>query len=232
RFLAHALAAERIDQQTHFDAGLRPLAHDRAEARGCLAVLPDIRLEVDRRLRIAHLVGNGVEVLAVLDQLDGIAFDQRAVRQADERRQQRVELLVGMHDEVRLSVAAQRPDDEQQECDDSDECGNEHDPTFLAGLSGGPLARRAEQLPCHLPRNSCQARFFRKFVPGTNFQITWRLSHSAVNAGFVSPSISIVTSSFISSWPGLRSATSASTAEALIRLPTRTGAGKRTLSKP
>src|SRR5690606_10969502 len=69
-------------------------------------------------------------------------------------------------------------------------------------------------------------------LPGYGGQKTCRLSHSAMSAGFSSPSISIVTPSFISTCPGLRSVTSSSSALARIRLPTRTGAGKRTLSKP
>src|SRR5690606_2538558 len=112
------------------DAGPSALGHDFAEPSRRLAVLPDVRLEMNRRLGAAHLLLDGVEKGAVLDQLDRIALDQRALREADERRQERLELGVGMNDEMRLAVTAQRPDDEQQKRDDGDERGYQHDQTF------------------------------------------------------------------------------------------------------
>src|SRR5690606_13599862 len=46
--LAHSLAAERIDEEAHLDAGPRALDHDVAEPSRRLAVLPDVRLEMNR----------------------------------------------------------------------------------------------------------------------------------------------------------------------------------------
>src|SRR5690606_27491802 len=100
--VAHALAAERVDEEAHLDACPRALGHDVAEPSRRLAVLPDVRLEMDRRLGAAHFLLDRVEEGAVLDQLDGIALDQRSLREADERRQERLELGVRMDDEMRL----------------------------------------------------------------------------------------------------------------------------------
>src|SRR5690606_11498359 len=112
--IAHPLAAVRVDQKTHGHACPCALGEDLTEPRRGLAVLPDIRLEVNGRARVAHLFRDRVEERAVLDQLDGVAFDQRAVCEADERRQKLLEVGISVEDEARLAIAAQRPDDEQE----------------------------------------------------------------------------------------------------------------------
>ncbi len=73
------VGAESIDEDTHLDAASGPIRQCLTDLTGDLAESPDVRLEMDRVARLGDVLQeDGKEAVTVLQDLDGIAFANRA----------------------------------------------------------------------------------------------------------------------------------------------------------
>src|SRR6185437_4304742 len=100
-------------QYAHFQAGPRALGERLGQTLAQYAFRPEERLEVNGDLRRADFLEHGLEVSAVLENIDAVPVDRRAEREAGERRRQFVDRRVTLDVQVRIAVALDRPDEEQ-----------------------------------------------------------------------------------------------------------------------
>jgi hypothetical protein len=110
--LAHLPAAGGIDQHAHRDPGAAPLRQRVDEPLPEHAVLPQVRLEMNRPRCPADLVEHDLEKSPILQNLDRVAVERGAVGQAGERRQQLGKRRVAFDAQTRIAVALDRPDDD------------------------------------------------------------------------------------------------------------------------